>query len=302
MFTAPTAFRAIKQADPKAQLVHDYNLGSFETLFLAGERSDPDTLHWCENALEKYDVPVIDHWWQTELGWPGVGNAIGLGHIPTRYGACAAPVPGYDLRVFDDAGNEAQPGKLGSLAIKLPLPPGTLPSLYNNDERYVDEYLTRFPGYYNTGDAGLIDKDGYVHIMGRTDDIINTAGHRLSTGAMEEVLLDHPDVADCAVVGMIDEVKGHVPIGFVTTIAGSTNEEDKLREELVMMVRNELGPVASFKKCAVVKGLPKTRSGKILRGTMAKIANGESYSITPTIEDPHIFDWLAPEIVRLAKE
>jgi len=302
MFTAPTAFRAIKQADPNAQLINEYDLKKFETLFLAGERSDPDTLRWCENALIKYNVPVIDHWWQTELGWPGVGNAIGLGHIPTRYGACAAPVPGYDLRVFDNAGEEVQPGRLGALAIKLPLPPGTLPSLYKNDERYVHEYLTKYPGYYNTGDAGLIDDDGYIHIMGRTDDIINTAGHRLSTGAMEEILLDHPEVADCAVVGMIDELKGQVPIGFAVTIAGSTIGEDKLQEELVDLVRNELGPVASFKKVAVVKGLPKTRSGKILRGTMAKIANGEPYSVTPTIEDPHIFDWLAPEIVRLAKK
>lgn len=302
LFTAPTAFRAIRQADPEAKFVQKYDLSSLQTLFLAGERSDPDTLHWCEHALSSYGTPAIDHWWQTELGFPGVGNAVGLGRIPTRYGACAAPVPGYDIAIFDDEGNALPPNTLGSMAIKLPLPPGTLPTLYKNDERYINEYLTKYPGYYDTGDAAYIDDEGYVHIMGRTDDVINTAGHRLSTGAIEEILLEHPQVADSAVIGINDKLKGHVPVGFVTTIAGSTIDEATLREELIQHVRDTLGPVASFKKVAIVKALPKTRSGKILRGTMAKIANGEEYTVTPTIEDPNIFDTLGPEIVKLANE
>lgn len=302
VFAAPTAFRAIKQVDPKAELVSHYDLSCLKTLFLAGEHCDPTTLHWCENALKQYDVPAIDHWWQTELGWPGVGNAVGLGKMPVRYGACAAPVPGYDLDVVDRRGNSLPRNTLGNMVIKLPLPPGTLLTLYNNDERYVKDYLTKYPGFYDAGDAALIDEYGYVHIMGRTDDIINTAGHRLSTGTMEEILMEHSDVADCAVIGVKDSVKGEVPIGFVVTIAGSTKDPQDVSKELIQLVREELGPVASFKKVSVVKALPKTRSGKILRRTMAQIANGEPYSITPTIEDPNIFLYLEPEILKLVHE
>ena len=302
MFAAPTAFRAIKQVDPHAELVSQYNLSSMKTLFLAGEHCDPTTLHWCENALKKYDIPAIDHWWQTELGWPGVGNAVGLGLMPVRYGACAAPVPGYDVRVVNRRGESVPPNTLGNMVIKLPLPPGTLATLYNNDERYVKDYLTKYPGFYDAGDAALIDEYGYIHIMGRTDDIINTAGHRLSTGTMEEVLMEHSEVADCAVIGIKDNIKGEVPVGFVVTIAGSTKDPQDVCAELIQLVREELGPVASFKKVAVVKALPKTRSGKILRSTMSQIAKGEAYSITPTIEDPNIFEYLEPEILKLVKD
>jgi propionyl-CoA synthetase len=302
MFAAPTAFRAIKQVDPKAELVSHYDLSCMKTLFLAGEHCDPTTLHWCENALQQYAIPAIDHWWQTELGWPGVGNAVGLGKMPVRYGACAAPVPGYDLHVVDRKGNSLPRNTLGNMVIKLPLPPGTLVTLYNNDERYVKDYLTKYPGFYDAGDAALIDEYGYVHIMGRTDDIINTAGHRLSTGTMEEILMEHSEVADCAVIGVKDSVKGEVPVGFVVTIAGSTKDPQDVSKELIQLVREELGAVASFKKVAVVKALPKTRSGKILRKTMAQIANGEAYSITPTIEDPNIFLYLEQEILKLVQE
>lgn len=303
MFTAPTAFRAIKQVDPNGELVSNYDLSSMKTLFLAGEHCDPSTLHWCENTLKEYDIPAIDHWWQTELGWPGVGNPVGLGRMPIRYGACAAPVPGYDLRIVDEEGNTLPENTLGDMVIKLPLPPGTLTTLYNNDERHVTEYLSAYPGFYDTGDSAIIDEYGYVHILGRTDDIINTAGHRLSTGTMEEILMEHPDVADCAVIGVKDDLKGEVPVGFVVTIAGSRKKDtDDLRSELIQLVRDNLGPVASFKKVGVVKALPKTRSGKILRATMANIANGKEYKITPTIEDPTIFDYLEPEIQRLVRE
>lgn len=301
LFVAPTAFRAIKQADPHAELSQNYDLSSLKTLFLAGEHSDPDTLHYCEHTLKKYgDVKgAVDHWWQTELGWPGVGNAVGLGRMPVRHGACAAPVPGYNIRVVDTNGNEVGPGELGDMIIKMPLPPGTLTTLFNSDDRYVKEYLTKYPGFYDTGDAAFIDDDGYIHIMGRVDDIINTAGHRLSTGAMEEILMDHPQVADCAVIAVKDKIKGEVPVGFVITNKGSTMDEDQLKAELVQSVRDSLGPLASFKKVGVVRALPKTRSGKILRKTMANIANGKAYTITPTIEDPTIFDYLEHEIQKL---
>jgi len=305
LFVAPTAFRAIKQADPNADLVKQYDLSSLRNLFLAGEHCDPDTLHWCETALKNYNIPAIDHWWQTELGWPGVGNAAGLGHLPTKYGACAAPVPGFELDIMDDDGHSllqshSNSNHLGNMVIKLPLPPGALTTLYKNDQRYVDEYLTRYPGYYDTGDAAYIDDDGYVFIMGRTDDVINTAGHRLSTGGMEEILMEHPDVADCAIIGVNDDVKGQVPMGFVTLIAGSAEKDhNEIKEELIQSVRNTLGPVAAFKKVGIVKALPKTRSGKILRGTMTKIANKMSYTITPTVEDPSIFEYLEPEITKL---
>ena len=299
LFVAPTAFRAIKQADPHADLVKKYDLSSLCTLFLAGEHSDPDTLHWCEHALQEYDIPAIDHWWQTELGWPGVGNAVGLGRFPIKYGACAAPVPGFAVEILDDDGERLPPNQLGNIVIKLPLPPGSLTTLYRNEQGFFDSYLSRYPGYYNTGDAAFIDEQGYVFIMGRTDDVINTAGHRLSTGAMEEILMEHPEVADCAVIGMKDLIKGQVPIGFVTLIAGSEASHDLICMELIQSVRDTLGPVASFKKVGIVRALPKTRSGKVLRGTMAKIANKETYTITPTIEDPTIFEYLKPEIMKL---
>jgi propionyl-CoA synthetase len=301
LFIAPTAFRAIKQADPHAELAQNYDMSSLRTLFLAGEHSDPDTLQYCEKALSKYGQVkgAIDHWWQTELGWPGVGNAVGLGRMPVRPGACSAPVPGYDIRVVDDEGKELPPGELGNMIIKTPLPPGTMTTIYNSAERYVREYLTKYPGFYDTGDAAYKDDDGYVYIMGRTDDIINTAGHRLSTGAMEEILMDHPEVADCAVIPVKDALKGEVPVGFVITNKGSTMDTEQLQAELVQSVRDQLGPVASFKLVGVVKALPKTRSGKILRSTMAKIANGLPYTITPTIEDPNIFEQLEPEIRKL---
>jgi len=285
----------VRQADPEGSMTKKYDLSTLRTVFAAGERSDPSTLHWIEDILREYDVPAIDHWWQTELAFPGAGNALGLGKITPRYGACAAAVPGYDIRAFDNDGKEVPPNTLGSLAIKLPLPPGTLPTLYNNDERYIKEYLTKFPGYYDTMDAGVIDEDGYVSIMARTDDIISTAGYRLSTGAMEEILLEHPNVTDCAVVGVKDELKGEVPVGFVVV----SKETGSLIEELVASVKKTLGLHANLKKIAVVKALPKTRSGKVLRGTMRKIANGEEYTVTPTIEDPNVFADLKPVIENL---
>jgi propionyl-CoA synthetase len=270
----------------------------------SGEHLDPDTLQYCKRALSKYGATAnaIDHWWQTELGWPAVGNAVGLGRKPVRPGACAGPVPGYDVRVLDELGKEVPPGQLGTLALKTPLPPGTLSTLYNNDEHFVQVYLDNFPGFYDTADAAYQDSDGYAHIVGRVDDIINTAGHRLSTGALEEILMDHPEVADCAVFGVDDELKGELPVGLVVTNKGSTMEETQLREELVQRVRETLGPVAAFRKVASVKALPKTRSGKILRATMSKIANGQDYTITPTVEDSTIFEYLEPEIRRLLDE
>lgn len=295
LFSAPTAFRAIRQADPPGSMAGQYDLSSLRTVFAAGERSDPSTLHWMEESLKEYEVPAIDHWWQTELAFPGAGNALGLGRIIPRYGACAAAVPGYDIRSLGAGGEELPPGSLGSLAIKLPLPPGTLPTLYNNDERYVKEYLTKFPGYYDTMDAGTVDEEGYVSVMARTDDVICTAGYRLSTGAMEEILLEHEEVTDCAVIGVRDELKGEVPMAFVVT----TEEREGLLGELVEHVRQKLGVHSNLKKVAVVKALPKTRSGKVLRGTMRKIANGEEYTVTPTIEDPRVFDVLSPVILKL---
>jgi len=304
LFMAPTATRAIKQADPQAKLVNKYDLSSLKNVFLAGEHSDPDTLHWLKQALASYgDVKEgIDHWWQTELGFPGVGNAVGLGRVPLRPGACAFPVPGYQVDVFDDAGQTVPENTLGNMVIKAPLPPGSLTTLYRNDEGFVQEYMTKYPGYYDTKDAAFVDDDGYIHIMGRTDDIINTAGHRLSTGAMEEILQEHPDVADCAVIGVKDSLKGQVPVGFVATNKDSTMDHDQLSRELIDMVRETLGPVAAFHKVSVVKALPKTRSGKILRGTMMKIANGEQWSMTPTIEDPTVFEHLEPEILKLMQK
>ena len=285
LFTAPTAFRAIKKEDPNGTHIGKYDLSRFRTLFLAGERCDPDTLHWAEERLR---VPVVDHRWQTETAWPIAANCVGLGMLPVKPGSPTKPVSGYDVRVLSEDNQEMAPGQIGSIAIRLPLPPGCLPTLWNNDAGYEKSYLTKHPGYYLTGDAGFKDADGYVYIMSRVDDIINVAGHRLSTGAMEEVLAAHPDVAECAVVGVADEIKGEVPVGFVVTKAGVARDEGDIVRELVDKVRERIGPVASFKTALVVKRLPKTRSGKILRGTMKKIADGQEYVAPATIDDPVI--------------
>jgi propionyl-CoA synthetase len=285
MFTAPTAFRAIKREDPAAKLIGDYDLSAFETLFLAGERSDPDTLTWAETNL---GVPVIDHWWQTETGWSICANCMGIEKLPVKHGSPTRPVPGWDIHVLDEAGKAVAPGNIGALVAKLPLPPGTLPTLWNADDRFKEAYLDEFPGYYKTADAGYVDEDGYVFVMARTDDIINTAGHRLSTGAMEEVLASHPDVAECAVIGVADDLKGQVPLGFLVLNAGINRAHEGIVGEVVQLVRDQIGPVASFKTATVVARLPKTRSGKILRGTMQKIADGETYKMPATIDDPVI--------------
>ncbi|MSP89967.1 MAG: propionyl-CoA synthetase [Alphaproteobacteria bacterium] len=287
MFTAPTAFRAIKRDDPKGKLIGKHDLSKFRTLFLAGERCDPDTLHWAEDHLK---VPVIDHWWQTETGWPIAANCIGLERLPVKPGSPTRAVPGWDVQVLDAASQQMKPGEIGSLAIKLPLPPGSLPTLWNNDEGFVKSYLVEFPGFYKTADAGYIDEDGYIYVMARTDDIINVAGHRLSTGGMEEVLSAHPDVAECAVIGVADDLKGQVPLGMVVLKAGVNKPHDQIAREIVALVRERIGPVASFKTAMVVQRLPKTRSGKILRGTMQKIADGQEYRMPATIDDPAILD------------
>ena len=285
MFTAPTAFRAIKREDPKAELMKKYDLSNFKALFLAGERLDPNTLHWAEDALK---VPVVDHWWQTETGWAICANCMGLHVFPVKEGSPTKPAPGWNLQVVDENNKQVAPGEIGALVVKLPLPPGTLPTLWQNDARYVESYLEEFPGYYKTADAGYIDADGYAYIMSRTDDIINVAGHRLSTGAMEEVLSDHPDVAECAVLGVDDDLKGQVPVGFVVLKAGVTKAEGEIVKEVIQMVRDRIGPVAAFKTATVVKRLPKTRSGKILRGTIQKIADNKEYNVPATIDDPTI--------------
>jgi propionyl-CoA synthetase len=285
LFTAPTAFRAIKKEDPNGTYMGKYDLSRFRTLFLAGERCDPDTLHWAEDKLR---VPVIDHWWQTETAWPIAANCVGLGMLPVKAGSPTKPVPGYDVHVLGEDNSEMPAGQIGSIALRLPLAPGCLPTLWNNDAGYEKSYLAKHPSHYLTGDAGYRDEDGYVYIMSRVDDIINVAGHRLSTGGMEEVLAAHPDVAECAVVGVADEIKGEVPVGFVVTKAGVARDEGEIVRELVEKVRERIGPVASFKTALVVKRLPKTRSGKILRGTMKKIADGQEYVAPATIDDPVI--------------
>jgi propionyl-CoA synthetase len=287
MFTAPTAFRAIKQQDPDGALIADYDLSKFRTLFLAGERCDPDTLHWAETKL---GVPVIDHWWQTETGWAIASNCVGIEMLPVKPGSIARAVPGWDVTVLDGDGTNMPTGQVGAIVCKLPLPPGTLPGFWQADERYKKAYLERFPGYYETGDAGYIDEDGYIYVMSRTDDIINVAGHRLSTGAIEEVLAAHPDVAECAVMGVADKLKGQLPVGLVVLKAGVDRNSDDIVAELVRMVRERIGPVAVFKNAVVVGRLPKTRSGKILRGTMSKIADSEDYRFPATIEDPLVLD------------
>ncbi|MCH7501037.1 MAG: propionyl-CoA synthetase [Nitrospinae bacterium] len=290
LFTAPTAFRAIKKEDPDGALIKDYDLSRFKTLFLAGERLDPDTLKW---AVKNLAIPVIDHWWQTETGWAICANCLGIEHLPIKEGSPTKAVPGMDVRVVDNAGREVKPGDIGALVIKLPLPPGTFPTLWNADQRFIASYLSEFPGYYKTADAGFIDEDGYVYVMSRTDDIINVAGHRLSTGAMEEVLAAHPDVAECAVIGVADQLKGQLPLGFLVLSAGVERDHAEIVTEVVQMVRERIGPVAAFKLATVVQRLPKTRSGKILRGTMKKIADGEEYKVPATIDDLSVLTEIA---------
>jgi propionyl-CoA synthetase len=286
-FTAPTGLRAVRKEDPEAKLVKSYDISALRTLFLAGERADPDTVAWAQKVL---GVPVVDHWWQTETGWPIVANPVGLGILPIKLGSPSVPMPGYDVRVVDDATKPVAVGTMGSIVIKLPLPPGCLPTLYRQDERMRESYLNEFPGYYKTSDAGFIDEYGYLTILGRTDDIINVAGHRLSTGGMEEVVASHPDVAECAVLGVKDEVKGETPCGFVVLKAGVNRPQHEIETEVVQLVRDRIGPVAAFKMAFVVSRLPKTRSGKILRGTMKKIADRDPWVTPATIEDPKVLD------------
>jgi propionyl-CoA synthetase len=287
LFTAPTAFRAIRQQDPDGEHIGRYDLSRFRALFLAGERCDPETLHWAE---QKLGVPVIDHWWQTETGWPISANCLGIERLPVVPGSTTRAVPGWDVRALDESGHERPDGEIGALVVKLPMPPGSSPTLWNADERFRDKYLSAYPGYYQTADAGYIDEAGYVFVMARTDDIINVAGHRLSTGAIEEVLATHPDVAECAVIGVADEVKGQLPVGFLVLKAGVVRPGAEIVAEAVQLVRARIGPVVSFKTAAVVDRLPKTRSGKILRGTMRRIADAEEYGVPATIEDPTALD------------
>jgi propionyl-CoA synthetase len=283
LFTAPTAFRAIKREDPRGEYLKKYDISKFETLFLAGERTDPDTYHWASDMLQR---PVIDHWWQTETGWAIAANPLGIEHLPVKPGSPTKPAPGYDVKILDGGGAEVPANQPGIVTVKLPLPPGTLPTLWNADDRYRQSYTDIFPGYYFTGDEGYMDEDGYVFIMGRVDDVINVAGHRLSTGAMEEVVAQHRDVAECAVIGAADSFKGQLPVGLVVLKAGVDRDPEDLKKELVQMVRDQIGPVASFKDAVIVARLPKTRSGKILRGTMRKIADGSTFTTPSTIDDP----------------
>lgn len=286
-FTAPTAFRAVKREDPKGEFIKKYDLSCLEQIYLAGERADPDTIIW---AREKTGLPIIDHWWQTESGYPMVANPMGIEALPIKVGSPSVAMPGYEIHVLDETGRQMKTGELGAIAIKLPLPPGTLPNLWNAEDRFRKSYLNTFPGYYETGDAGMIDEDGYLYIMARTDDVINVAGHRLSTGGMEEVLAAHPDVAECAVIGIADELKGQLPVGFVCLTNGVNRPHEEVVKEVIASVRDRIGPVAAFKLAVVVDRLPKTRSGKILRATMVKIANGEDFKVPATIDDPAILD------------
>ncbi|MBN9747121.1 propionyl-CoA synthetase [Amycolatopsis sp. A1MSW2902] len=289
LFTAPTALRAVKKMDPDADELKKYDLSRFRTLFMAGERLDPETYHWAHDIL---GTPVVDHWWQTETGWPIAANPRGLEPMPVKPGSATKPVPGWDVRILDQAGEELPAGREGAITLKLPLPPGSLPTLWGDDERYREAYLSRYPGYYLTGDSGYLDEDGYLFVMGRTDDVINVAGHRLSTGSMEAVLASHPAVAECAVIGVADQLKGQVPRGFVVLKSGVEVPEEQLRDELVALVRRDIGPVAAFRDVSVVSALPKTRSGKILRKTMRGIADGRDEVIPSTIEDPSVLDAL----------
>ncbi|AUR03228.1 propionate-CoA ligase PrpE [Phaeobacter inhibens] len=286
-FTAPTAFRAVKREDPKGEFIKKYDLSCLKQVYLAGERADPDTITWAQEQLK---VPVIDHWWQTETGWSIAANPLGIEELPTKLGSPAVPMPGYTVDILDEGGHPVAPGELGTIAVKLPLPPGTLPTLWNAEDRFKKSYLTTFPGYYETGDAGMKDEDGYLYIMARTDDVINVAGHRLSTGAMEEVLAGHPDVAECAVIGVSDSLKGQAPVGFLCLNAGCDTPHEDVVAQVVKLVREKIGPVAAFKLACVVDRLPKTRSGKILRGTMVNIADGTDWKMPATIDDPVILD------------
>ncbi len=295
MFTAPTAFRAIKKEDPNGEFIKDYDLSKFRTLFLAGERADTDTIQWAERHL---GVPVLDHWWQTETGWAIAANPVGLGTLPVKYGSPAVAMPGYDVRIVNETGAEIGDGDIGVIVVKLPLPPGCLPSLWHNDDRFKSSYLETFEGYYETSDAGYKDEDGYLYIMARTDDIINVAGHRLSTGGMEEVLSSHRDVAECAVIGKADSLKGQVPVGFIVLNAGVNRSDQEIEQECVKLVRQKIGPVAAFKLAIVVAGLPKTRSGKILRGTMRCIADNETYKMPATIEDASVLDAISDTLKK----
>ena len=296
LFTAPTAFRAIKREDPEGRFLEKYDLSRFRTLFLAGERADPDTIQWAEKKL---GVPVYDHWWQTETGWSIAANCVGLGALPVKHGSPTKAAPGYDVRVVDEVNNEVEPGEVGSIVVKLPLPPACLPTLWNNHEGFEEAYLREFPGYYKTADAGYIDEDGYIYVMSRTDDIINVAGHRLSTGGMEEVLAFHPDVAECAVVGIADALKGQVPLGLLVLNAGVSRPAADIVAESIQLIRERIGPVASFKIATVVDRLPKTRSGKVLRGTVRSIADGEEYKMPATIDDPEILDEITEALAAL---
>ncbi len=296
MFTAPTAIRAIKREDPAGEFVKKYDLSKFRTLFLAGERCDPDTLVWSEKVLQ---VPVIDHWWQTETGWAIASNCMGIEQLPVKAGSPTRAVCGYDVRVVNEQGEQVPDGDIGSLVIKLPLPPGTLPTLWNADQRYIDSYLSCFDGYYLTGDAGYRDDDGYLWIMSRTDDVINVAGHRLSTGGIEEVIAAHADVAECAVFGVEDELKGELPLGLVILNVDTERSDEELRSELIALVREKIGAVVAFKLVAVVQRLPKTRSGKILRGTMKAIADGKPWKTPATIDDPTVLDEIAQSLTQL---
>ncbi|MFQ5438810.1 MAG: AMP-binding protein, partial [Paracoccaceae bacterium] len=296
LFTAPTAFRAIKRVDPEGTLLKNYDLSCLRTLFLAGERTDPDTLHWAEKKL---GVPVIDHWWQTETGWAIAANPVGVELMPIKEGSPTVPMPGYDVRILGEDGRELPAGELGAIVVKLPLPPGTLPTLWNADARYISSYLSTFRGYYETGDAGYKDAEGYLYIMARTDDVINVAGHRLSTGAMEEVLASHPDVAECAVIGVADGLKGQVPLGFLCLNSGAGRDHADVVRESVSMMREKIGPVAAFKQAVVVNRLPKTRSGKILRGTMVSIADEKPWKMPATIDDPSILDEITSALATL---
>jgi len=295
-FTAPTALRAIKREDPTGEWIKRYKLHDLQALFLAGERADPDTVEWAQKHL---NVPVVDHWWQTETGWAIAANPIGIEELPTKVGSPSVPMPGYDVQVLDEGGHPLPPGELGAITIKLPLPPGTLPTLWNAEDRFKKSYLEHFPGYYETGDAGYIDEDGYLYIMARTDDVINVAGHRLSTGAMEEVLAGHPDVAECAVIGVADDLKGQSPMGFLCLNSGCNRPEAEIIQECVKRVRDKIGPVAAFKLACIVDRLPKTRSGKILRATMVKIADGQDWKMPATIDDPAILDEIAQALNAL---
>ena len=286
-FTAPTAFRAVKREDPEAKMLADWDIGHLRAIYLAGERADPDTIEWAQRVTGK---PIYDHWWQTETGWTIAGMPAGIETMPVKIGSPSVAMPGYDVQILDEGGTPVAPGNLGAIAIKLPLPPGTLPTLWNAPERFRKSYLAHFPGYYETGDAGMIDEDGYLYIMARTDDVINVAGHRLSTGAMEEVLASHPDVAECAVIGATDDLKGQLPLGFLCTNAGTSRPDAEIVAECVKLVRDKIGPVAAFKHAVVVDRLPKTRSGKILRATMVKIADGAEFKMPATIDDPAILD------------